>query len=231
MGDVMCSPVILIILTATILASCQTNAKDSANNLNENSADIKPITFPTPTASTTPRLKKFDIDSKVGIVDVTDEQMICFRTHDGNLMEKTPVSIITSLYEFPQKVLTATVEKKLENSCVSHDSDIGESDMRENSYYSLILDDKNFNKTQIGIGIGIVKPPTSVQVQKGFARIDLNNDQKSEFFRLCASNEGLHLTVWTGKPLVGKRIWHHYYYLHYDTEADCKKKDYEGIDN
>jgi hypothetical protein len=36
------------------------------------------------------------------------------------------------------------------------------------------------------------------------------------------------LTVWTGKPLIGKRIFHAYYYLRYDTEPTCKKKDYEG---
>ena len=221
---------IYTIIFATILAFCQTRVENVVITSNENSTKVEPVISVTPTVSATPK-PKFDINSKVGIVDVTDEQIICFRTIDANLKEQTPVSIVMSLYEFPQKVLTATIGKKLEKSCVTHDSDIGESQPQENSYYSLILDDKIFDKPQIGIGLGVVKPPKPIQIEKGFAKVDLNNDQKSEFFRLCASNEGLHLTVWTGKPLVGKRIWHRYYYLHYDTEADCRKKDYEGTED
>ena len=37
--------------------------------------------------------------------------------------------------------------------------------------------------------------------------------------------EGLHLTAWMGKPLKGRRIWHRYYSLGYDTEADCTEAD------
>jgi hypothetical protein len=69
-----------------------------------------------------------------------------------------------------------------------------------------------------------------VIVKSGIASIDLNGDKKAEYFRACTSMEGVHLTVWSGKPLTGKRIWHNYYYLGYDTEPTCKKKDYEGID-
>lgn len=39
--------------------------------------------------------------------------------------------------------------------------------------------------------------------------------------------EGLHLTVWTGEPLKGKSRWHAYYYLGYDTEANCTAADYQ----
>ena len=56
---------------------------------------------------------------------------------------------------------------------------------------------------------------------------DLNKDGQGEYFRVCTSNEGLHLTVWSGKPLTGKRRWHRYFYLHYDVVPSCKKKDYE----
>ena len=35
----------------------------------------------------------------------------------------------------------------------------------------------------------------------------------------------MHFTVWSGKPLSGKRVWHRYHYLGYDVEADCKPKD------
>lgn len=45
-------------------------------------------------------------------------------------------------------------------------------------------------------------------------------------FRICASAEGLHLTVWEGKPVTGKRVWHRYFYLGYDMQPTCVEADY-----
>jgi hypothetical protein len=54
---------------------------------------------------------------------------------------------------------------------------------------------------------------------------DLAGNGGREFFRLCNSTEGIHLTVWSGKPLIGKRKWHTYYYLGYDMQPNCTSKD------
>lgn len=54
---------------------------------------------------------------------------------------------------------------------------------------------------------------------------DLDGDGKAEAFRHCTSSEGLHLTVWTGKPLTGIRRWHSYFYLGYDVYANCTEAD------
>jgi hypothetical protein len=45
-------------------------------------------------------------------------------------------------------------------------------------------------------------------------------------FRVCASLEGAHLTVWQGEPRAGNRLWHEYAYLGYDTEATCSEADH-----
>lgn len=45
--------------------------------------------------------------------------------------------------------------------------------------------------------------------------------------RGCASSEGLHLTLWSGEPLKGTRLWHTYYYLGYDVEPTCRPGDYQ----
>ena len=50
---------------------------------------------------------------------------------------------------------------------------------------------------------------------------DLDNDGTPERFRSCASQEGLHLTVWTGEV----RRWHRYRYLGYDTESNCTPEE------
>ena len=54
---------------------------------------------------------------------------------------------------------------------------------------------------------------------------DLDGDGRPESFRSCTSSEGVHLTVWKGKPLKGRRKWHYYYYLGYDVDSTCMKRD------
>jgi hypothetical protein len=176
-------------------------------------------------------LKTNNISLKVGLVDVNKNDVICLRTRNDNLSPNSRVLIIGSPYEKPQKTLKAFVEKKLNSSCVDNDSDIGEDNPAENIYYSLKLDGNDVDESYIGIGIAIFDFSKPIAISDGLANVDLNDDGKNEYFRGCASNEGLHLTVWQGKPLIGKRVWHRYYYLHYDTEADCKKKDWEGTDD
>ncbi|MCK4867017.1 MAG: hypothetical protein KAT39_03120, partial [Alphaproteobacteria bacterium] len=55
---------------------------------------------------------------------------------------------------------------------------------------------------------------------------DLETGGSPQSFRVCASREGLHFSVWSGKPLEGARRWHAYYYLGYDIEPDCTDRDY-----
>jgi hypothetical protein len=43
--------------------------------------------------------------------------------------------------------------------------------------------------------------------------------------RNCTSHEGIHATLWGGKPLTSKRIWHFYYYLGMDVDPSCTDKD------
>ena len=50
---------------------------------------------------------------------------------------------------------------------------------------------------------------------------DLYGDGQRAFFRSCASFEGIHFTVWTGRPLSGTLLWHQYFYLGYDVEPTC----------
>ena len=54
---------------------------------------------------------------------------------------------------------------------------------------------------------------------------DLDGDGQAEFFRACTSSEGVHFTIWSGRPLEGRLRWHQYYYLGYDVEPDCTDKD------
>jgi hypothetical protein len=58
---------------------------------------------------------------------------------------------------------------------------------------------------------------------------DLDGDGQDEFFRSCASAEGIHFTVWSGKPLNGKLRWHEYYYLGYDVSPTCAPQEAQPL--
>jgi hypothetical protein len=85
--------------------------------------------------------------------------------------------------------------------------------------------DEQKMKARQAAAIAVVSSQRTV-VQRGKVQVDLDGDGRREFFRDCTSNEGIHLTVWSGKPLSGKRRWHFYYYLGYDVVPSCKRKDY-----
>lgn len=228
--------IVLMFLSGAVLTACQSNVTIPVNALNENAVEISPLISLTPTPSLTPKPKEeFDIHSKIGIVDVhsdDSDKPSCLRTKNGNLVEKTPVSIIISLDEPPQKVLKAVVGKKVDSSCVRRFSEAGDDNPGENYFYTLNLTEKLPDMFFIfGVGIAVIDPPKPIQVQNNLASIDLNEDGKPEFFRKCNSSEGGHFTIWTGKPLKGKRIWHSYYYVDYDTVPTCQKKDWEELED
>lgn len=218
---------ILAILCAAICGSCKAKA--------ENLAALEPLVSPTPIASiipTTPTPKAvFDIHSKIGIADIrSSDRTSCLRTKNADLKANTPVSIIISLDEPPQKVVTATVEKKQEKSCARYASESGDENPGENFFYSLIVAKDTADEIGFEVGIAVIEPANPILIQNKLASIDLDEDGKAEFFRSCGGFEGTHFTIWTGKPLKGKRIWHSFYYVDYDTEPNCKKKDWKGTD-
>jgi hypothetical protein len=70
----------------------------------------------------------------------------------------------------------------------------------------------------VNLGIGVTTTPP-VSLQNG--KLDVDGDGKAESFRVCASREGIHFSVWSGEAYRGKELWHAYYYLGYDTDPNC----------
>ena len=73
--------------------------------------------------------------------------------------------------------------------------------------------------------IGILDYRGSFRKDGDLLSADLDRDGKPEYFRFCLSAEGVHYTVWTGKPLTGQLRWHQYQYLGYDVEPTCKPEE------
>jgi hypothetical protein len=221
----------LIGLTAVFSLSCQANIGNRGSDLRTTEVEsIKPAEEIQATVSPTPEVA-FNIHSKVGIVDVRKGRTSCLRTKNGDLAKKTPVSIIISLDEPPQRILSASVEEKLGKSCARYASESGDKNPGSNFFYSLILNDYEGEEIVYDNGIAVIQPERSIQLRNDLAVVDLNDDGKPEYFRRCTGFEGTHFTIWTGKPLKGKRIWHSFYYVDYDTEPNCKKEDWKGTGN
>lgn len=221
---------ISVFLWAAILTSCHVNATNAVPLDAQNHAVVTPTPSPTPVtiSSETPKPKeKFDIHSKIGIVDVVSDKPGCLRTKNGDLAEKTPVSIIILPYDdAPIRVLTATVEREVYSSCARRASEIGDKNPGENHFYLLSLNEKLPEFFGFEVGFGVIEPAQPVKIQNKLASIDLDSDGKPEFFRRCSGNEGTLFAIWKGKPLKGRQIWWSFYYVDYDTVADCKKADY-----
>jgi hypothetical protein len=222
---------ILMVLCVTILTSCQVKATNTVMTETENSV-ITPTISPTPSLSVIPKQKeKFDIHSKIGIVDVNGDGITCLRTKNGNLPEKTPVSIIILPYDSSVQVFTATVNKKLNASCARRYSEDGDKNPGENFFYLLSLNEALPEYFGFEIGFGVIEPAQPIKIQNKLAGNDLNEDGKTEFFRFCQGFEGFNFSIWTGAPLKGKRIWQSFYYVNYDTVETCKKKDYKNTED
>lgn len=75
-----------------------------------------------------------------------------------------------------------------------------------------------------GLSVAILGRPEIERVG-GAVKLRLANPRIDVRVRGCSSSEGLHLTVWAGKPLRSRRLWHTYYYLGYDVEPNCQPAD------
>lgn len=67
------------------------------------------------------------------------------------------------------------------------------------------------------------------EVRQSGAEISVRLDGSSPAARVrsCTSSEGVHLTVWSGPPLVSRRLWHAYWYLGMDVVPTCVEGDYK----
>lgn len=215
----------VLILFVGLLIACKPNvvSSDVENNNSgnsKNSAEAQPS--PTPFDPT-------DINGKIGLADLRNTGAGCLRTKNGNLSEGQPIAVIISLDEPPQKVISASIAKKLEQSCARRASETGDHNPGKNYYYELKINDPDAIDG-FDVGIAVAESSEKLLLEKGSAHIDLDGDGEPESFRECSGNEGMLFTIWNGKPLLGKRIWGSFYYVDYDTVPTCTDKDSAGFD-
>jgi hypothetical protein len=157
----------------------------------------------------------YDYASSIGIA-VFSKAGLCLTINNHRLVHGDRVNLVVP--SIPQSLVKAEVVGSARDACsASQLSDSG------SNFYDLRLLSGTLPLTMPVIAV----TNSSYPLQKTGAVIsgDLAGDGQREFFRSCNSAEGIHLSVWSGKPLKGKRIWHGYYYLGYDLQPNCTPKD------
>jgi hypothetical protein len=160
--------------------------------------------------------RQFDYDSQLGVVELGER--ICLTIPNDKLSAGDVVHLI--LPEESQLHIEATITGRSPKSCSSNPAT-----RPTDSFY--VLQGKGQKFEVPAIALGIVNYKSTFKLQDDLWGFNPHNDASWEFLRACTSGEGLHLSVWRGRPLKGMRIWHWYYYLGYDVEADCTDADFE----
>jgi hypothetical protein len=151
------------------------------------------------------------ISSRLGVA-VQKSAASCLYIHNAELADGSPLTLV--LLSSPQSTMKAEVVKPAPESCSSIDT----SDTDLKSYEIRLTGEGQLPAIP---SIAITGFPGRFQTRSKEVTADINEDGQPEYFRYCASSDGIHLTVWSGKPLRGKRKWHQYYYLGYDVEPNC----------
>jgi hypothetical protein len=137
----------------------------------------------------------FAWDRHVGIVYSVDER-VCLAIADDTLPVGATVYVIHS--GVPTRTQTARVRRV---GCPPA------SKIMTGAWYEL-----NIRAREPIVAFGAVRARSAT---------DPDGDGKRELFQQCASTEGLHLTIWTGKT----RRWHAYHYLGYDLQPNCTDEE------
>jgi hypothetical protein len=160
---------------------------------------------------------EFDYKSQLGVVESMSDGRLCLMIPNPSLAPHDGVDII--LDDSPQRQVMAEVVASQNRSCSRPPQN------EAADFYVLRL---NTGRADAGArGLGILNYNSSFQESNG--RVGFNPQNGTfDYFRSCASSEGLHLTGWKGPPLKGRRMWQRYYYLGYDVEPSCSKAEISG---
>ena len=145
---------------------------------------------------------------------------ICLSLRGKTLSLNTTVTLVTP--SAPQSTAAAQVIERSSSPCPGIQDDAS-------SYtsYQLRLAHGTSSVQENMPLIAAIAPPSQFKKVHEIVEAYLSgrSTNRPDTFHSCTSADGIHLTVWQGKPLVSKRVWHQYYYLGQDLEQTCTIKE------
>ncbi len=162
----------------------------------------------------------FDYATNLGVVS-RNANAICLEIADENLAAGQRVRLVIEGAEDTAQQIAGEAEviRKAGKACAAVNPDAPGADHYELKLLHGSLDESS-------LAFAIANFTGDLKEGSGGITADLDGDGKIETFRTCNGVEGVHLTVWKGKPLKGARKWHYYFHLGYDVEPDCTNSDY-----
>jgi|GEM_PF-4080331 len=191
------------------------------------------ISVPTSVPSVTPvgKIRQFDPAQDIGGI-YSDNECSILRISNSTLTPGEAVQVIViDATGHQQKILPAKIVGPSE--CTIRDASEfiidrqpSTADVHQPNSYQIEFTERHENG--VGFGFGIVNTANNAISNKGIAELP-TVDGRLLHFRECFSQEGMHLTVWPGKPLTDKPIWHAYQHLLYDTKQNCSSTETASI--
>jgi len=176
----------VLVFSLAVLAACSRNP--SAQVMSETSSGTSAATY-------TPR---------IGIAVATGGRT-CLAIRNANLAPSTPVTLVNP--SLPQTSTQVQIGGMTNSPCpVSKEVDTSVS-----NYDLQVPSGANLAKLTPLIAVTGTSA-TFTSAPNNTLQADLDQNGKFETFRACSSNDGLHLTVWSGSSLDGMLLWHGYYY-------------------
>lgn len=228
---------IFLVFSIGLLISCRnevSNTEDNlykaaqTHNLNTEKVDSKNVIqpFSAATPKTTPMSTPIDkLNLRIGVIDYNViEESHRLTTSNANLKKGDKFRIIST--PEPNEVIETEISEQFELNR-SRVENMGK-DLDNFTVYKFNMPKQYESK--IIYGIAILDPKIELRESKGKVSFDIDNDGRQEQIRGCRSMEGIHLTIWKGKPLASKRIWNSYVTLGYETVPNCKEKDYKELE-
>jgi hypothetical protein len=161
------------------------------------------------------RTHVFRFGSHIGIA-IKRGDRVCLSIRNERLAPGGPIVLIVLAAH--QRIVSAEVVGPAPDSCAQ-----AKATEDNASYYELQI--REGTLMPMFPAIAVVYPVRPLKVVGDAVTGDLAGDGQRNYFRGCTSSEGMHLTIWAGKPLKSKRKWHGYYYLGYDVQATCTGRD------
>jgi hypothetical protein len=153
------------------------------------------------------------LTARVGVA-VKSATGICLSIGNGQLSEKQAVTLVDP--SKPPSVIQAEIASTGVVGCP------GAREEGLSGYSLRVVKGEAPDFTPL---IGVVGKGDKFKTQRGVVSVQLSGAGGWHGMRSCTSTDGVHLTIWQGKPLSGARLWHQYYYLNQDLQQTCKDRD------
>jgi hypothetical protein len=175
----------MVVLAALATVACSKSTNSSGNAPPASSVGLSPSNY-------TPRIG----------VGVSTNSRTCIAIHNGNLTNGSVITLVSPMA--PVTFTQATIAGVAQQPCpITQNVDTTVSN------YNVTPQGPIQKETPI---IAVLGSPVLTVNSNNIAQADLDQNGKTETFRACSADNGIHLTVWSGAPLAGTLLWHGYYY-------------------